>query len=328
MSYNYDPELADIISSLPEGDLDDPVAARASLSQLLGPFNANLDVSALELEEKRIPGLDRAPDIRVRIYSPKRKASVAPGLLYIHGGGFVVGDIDTEHAGAAAIAEGLGVVVVSVDYRLAPENPFPAGLEDCYASLVWVHENAAGLGIDPERIGVFGQSAGGGLSAALTLMARDKGGPAFCFQYLGMPELDDRLRTVSMREFTDTPMWRRSNAVLSWRYYLGAAYKPGGDDVPVYAAPARARTDQLKGLPPTYISAMEFDPLRDEGLLYALRLMEAGVPVEVHAFPGTFHGSALVRHAAVSQRQNAEMLEVLRRGLKHVEQEPPDTSSA
>ena len=318
MSYNYDPELADIISALPEGRMDDPVAARASLSELLGPFNANLDVSALDIADERVAGSRTAPDVRIRVYSSKQKASVSPGLLYIHGGGFVVGDIDTEHAGAANIAEELGIVLVSVDYRLAPENPYPAGLEDCYASLVWMHKHASDLGIDRERIGVFGQSAGGGLSAAVALMARDRGGPGLCFQYLGMPELDDRLQTTSMREFTDTPMWTQPNAALSWRYYLGVDYQPGGEDVPVYAAPARARAEELKGLPPAYISAMEFDPLRDEGVLYALALMAAGVPVELHAFPGTFHGSMLVRHAAVSRRQNAETMDALRRGLKQV----------
>lgn len=140
-----------------------------------------------------------------------------------------------------------------------------------------------------------------------------------CFQYLGMPELDDRLQTASMREFTDTPMWTQSNAALSWRYYLGDDYQPGGEDVPIYAAPARASAEELKGLPPAYISAMEFDPLRDEGVLYALALMSAGVPVELHAYPGTFHGSMLARYAAVSRRQNTEMLDALRRGLKHVD---------
>jgi len=320
MSYNYDPELADIVPSLPEGRLDDPVAARASLSELLGPFNSNVDVSALDITDQRVPGSSGAPDVGIRIYSSKQKASVSPGLLYIHGGGFVVGDIDTEHAGAANIAEELSMVLVSVDYRLAPENPYPAGLEDCYASLVWMHEHASELGIDRERIGVSGQSAGGGLSAALALMARDRGGPGLCFQYLGMPELDDRLQTASMREFTDTPMWTQPNAALSWRYYLGDEYKPGGENVPIHAAPARASVEDLKGLPPAYISAMEFDPLRDEGVLYALTLLAAGVPVELHAFPGTFHGSMLVRHAAVSRRQNAEMMEALRRGLRHIDQ--------
>jgi acetyl esterase/lipase len=231
--------------------------------------------------------------------------------LYIHGGGFVVGSIATEHGSAAMLARELGIVVVSVEYRLAPEHPYPAGVEDCYAALVWLHEQAATLGIDKTRIGVFGQSAGGGLSAAVTLLARDRKGPPLCFQFLGIPELDDRLSTASMRAFTDTPLWHRPNAILSWKFYLGDKYNAGSDDVPSYAAPARA-TD-LRGLPPAYISAMEFDPLRDEAIVYALKLLEAGVQVELHTYPGTFHGSSIFAHAAVSQRQEREMFEVLRR---------------
>jgi acetyl esterase/lipase len=212
------------------------------------------------------------------------------------------------------LARELGVVVVSVEYRLAPEHPYPTGLEDCYAALIWLHQQATVLSVDNTRIGVFGQSAGGGLSAALALLARDRNGPPLCFQFLGIPELDDRLETASMRAFTDTPLWHRPNAILSWKFYLGDAYRPGAADVPGYAAPARA-TD-LRGLPPAYISAMEFDPLRDEAIVYALKLLEAGVPVELHTYPGTFHGSSIASHAAVSQRQEREMFDVLRRGLR------------
>jgi acetyl esterase len=211
------------------------------------------------------------------------------------------------------LARELGVPVVTVDYRLAPEHPYPAGLEDCYAGLVWVAKNADALGIDPDRIAIHGESAGGGLCAALALLARDRGGPSIAFQYLGVPELDDRLDTPSMRAFTDTPIWNRPNAIFSWDSYLGAG-KRGGADVPIYAAPARA-TD-LTGLPPAYVSVMEFDPLRDEGIAYAQALMHAGVSVELHAFPGTFHGSSLVEQAAVSRREADEALTVLRRALK------------
>jgi acetyl esterase len=211
------------------------------------------------------------------------------------------------------LARELGVVVVTVDYRLAPEHPYPAPLEDCYAGLVWTAKNADALGIDPDRIAIHGASAGGGLCAGLALLARDRGGPAITFQYLGVPELDDHLDTPSMRRFVDTPLWNRPRAVISWDSYLGAG-KPGGPDVPIYAAPARA-TD-LTGLPPAYVSVMEFDPLRDEGIAYAQALLQAGVSVELHAFPGTFHGSALVEQAAVSRREADEALVVLRRALK------------
>ena len=235
-----------------------------------------------------------------------------PGLLDIHGGGFVVGNIEMEHYLAARLVHTLGIVLVAVEYRLAPEDPFPAGIEDCYAALEWMEKEAPNLGIDTQRLGIYGQSAGGGLAAGLALMARDRGGPPICFQFLGIPELDDRLDTPSMVQFTDTPMWHRPNAIKSWQYYLGD--KAGGGDVSYYAAPARA-TD-LSNLPPAYVCTMEFDPLRDEGILYALALLQAGVPVELHQYPGTFHGSALVPTAAVSRRSSDELVDALRRGLR------------
>jgi acetyl esterase len=242
---------------------------------------------------------------------PKSRAAAVPAILYIHGGGFYAGSIDTEHSGASALARQLNVVVVSVDYRLAPENPFPAGLEDCYAALVWLHEHAGDFGVDADRIAINGGSAGGGLAAGLALLARDRGGPAICFQYLGIPELDDRLDTPSMQRFHDTPMWSRGAAEKSWEWYLGDAH--GTVDISPYAAPARA-TD-VAGLPPAYISTMEFDPLRDEGIHYALKLLAAGVSVELHSFPGTFHGSGIVVTAAVNQREAAERMTVWRRVL-------------
>jgi acetyl esterase/lipase len=198
-------------------------------------------------------------------------------------------------------------VVVSVDYRLAPENPYPAGLEDCYAALQWTAAKASELGVDPARIAIGGSSAGGGLTAALALLARDRGGPAVKFQFLDIPELDDRLDTPSMTRFVDTPIWNQPNAVRSWRYYLG------GQPADQYAAPARA--EDLTGLPPAYVAVCEFDPLRDEGLTYAHRLIQAGVPTELHHFPGTFHGSSMVQTAAVSKRMAAEGIDAIRRGL-------------
>ena len=251
----------------------------------------------------------------VRVYRPvSMSASAAnrvPGVLMIHGGGFVIGSVEAEHAGAALTAVGTGAVVVSVDYRLAPEHPFPAGLHDCYAALQYLHAEADALGVDPGRVALSGASAGGGLAAATALLARDHGGPAVCFQMLQIPELDDRLQTGSMQTFVDSPMWNRPLAVQSWQAYLGPLY--GTADVPAYAAPARA--DDLSGLPPAYVSTAENDPLRDEGITYAQRLLQAGVSVELHQFPGTFHGSALVTSAAVSKRAQRESALVLRQAL-------------
>jgi acetyl esterase len=310
--YRFDPELADVAAVAVNPPPSDPVAAREQMVDLMASLGLDVDVSGLDIEDHDAPGPPGDPDVTVRVYAPKARGSdPVPAVLYIHGGGFFLGSIDTEHGGAARMADELGVVVASVEYRLAPEDPFPAGLEDCYAALVWLHDRADVLGVDRSRIAINGGSAGGGLAAGLALLARDRGGPAICFQYLGIPELDDRLDTPSMRQFHDTPMWSRPQAEKSWEWYLGDAY--GTDDVSPYAAPARA-TD-LAGLPPAYVSTMEFDPLRDEGILYALNLMAAGVSVELHSFPGTFHGSAMVTGAAVTKREGVERFVVLRRAL-------------
>ena len=315
MKYNFDPELLPMVSMLADVkmDLNDLETSRAMISAMVESMNAEVDRSGVAIRDETIPEPGAAPAIAVRVYTPERQQQAEPVLLHIHGGGFVLGSLETEAGTCLALCRNLGITVVSVDYRLAPETPYPGGLEDCYAALLWMVKNADTLMIDPERIGVFGMSAGGGLSAATALLARDRRGPKICFQYLGIPELDDRLDTPSMLQFDDTPQWNYPSAILSWDYYLGADYQRGGNNVPAYAAPARAA--DLAGLPPAYISTMEFDPLRDEGVLYALKLMQAGVACELHAFPGTFHGSLLAESAQVHQRESAEMFAVLRRGL-------------
>lgn len=310
MPYVFDAELAPLVPMLPEVDITDPVAARAVIAEFAASGGFDVDRAGLTITDHAIPS-DGAPPVQVRVYAPSEAATGRAALLYIHGGGFVIGSIETEQANAVTLAKKLGIVVVSVEYRLAPEDPYPAGLDDCTVALGWLHDRAAELGVDPARIGVYGMSAGGGLAAALALRTRDRGGPAICFQFLGIPELDDRLETTSMRTFVDTPMWNRPNAVLSWQHYLGSL---AGGDVPYEAAPGRA-TD-LSGLPPAYVSAMEFDPLRDEAIEYASRLFRAGVPTELHVFPGTFHGSAFITEAAVSRRGDEEALVALERGLR------------
>lgn len=309
MTYAFDPELAVVVPHLPSADLADLQAAR----DWIAGFAANApaaDETGVEVRDHYAPGHEGAPDVLVRVYRPAGVDGALPAILHIHGGGFVLGSIASEHRGCCDLARNIGAVVATVEYRLAPEHPFPAAIHDCFAALVWLAAKSADLGVDPDRIALFGQSAGGGLSAGLALYNRDHGGPPLCFQYLGIPELDDRLDTPSMRAFTDTPMWMRPNAEWSWKYYLG---DPAPAEVSIYAAPARA-TD-LAGLPPAYIATMEYDPLRDEGIHYALGLLAAGVKVELHSFPGTFHGSILVQHAAVTQRINAELAAVLRRAL-------------
>ncbi|MET8998248.1 alpha/beta hydrolase [Amycolatopsis sp. NPDC004169] len=314
MTYAIDPELLPWLDMLPAvtlTDHDSLLAARSSISQLGRILPAHEPANPVEVRTIAVPGPSDAPDVPVRVYTPANRTAAVPGLLYIHGGGFVMGDLDTFDAHVLRLADELGIVVASVDYRLAPEHPFPAPVEDCYAALTWVAAKADELGIDPARLGVAGESAGGGLAAAVALLARDRGGPRLCFQYLGIPELDDRLDTPSMRDYTDTPVWHRPNAIHSWTSYLGT--EPGGPDVSPYAAPARA-TD-LAGLPPAFVTTCQFDPLRDEGIAYAQRLAHAGVPVELRLYPGTFHGSSMVETAEVSRRMFADELDALRRGL-------------
>jgi acetyl esterase len=298
---SVNPELEAFIPLFPRADLTDPVSARAGLTALAASAPAP-DVSAMDVEDRMVPA---GPDVPVRIYRPRQAQGGA--IIWLHGGGWVMGDLDTEHPWAARLATASDAVVISVGYRLAPENPFPAAADDCYAVLVWAAKNAAELGIDPERIAVGGHSAGGGLAAGMTLRARDENGPAICFQLLNQPGLDDRMRTWSARTFTDTPWMNSTKLASSWGHYLGS------QEATPHAAPARA-TD-LSGLPPAYIASAEFCPNRDEDIEYALRLLQAGVSVELHQWAGTFHGSQAILSAEVSQRQVAELGDVLRRAL-------------
>ena len=230
-----------------------------------------------------------------------------PGVLYLHGGGFCTGAARYDDGVASEMAAAVGAVVASVDYRLAPEHPYPAGLDDVVLALRWLHEGVGRLGADPGRLAVVGDSAGGGLAAALALHGRDHGGPPLAFQALLEPDVDDRLQTRSMLEGTDTPVWFYDNARRSWQHYLA------GRPADQYAAPARAR--DFAGLPPAYLTVNELDPLRDEGLAYALGLLAAGVSVELHCWPGAFHGFTAVRGAAITRRAADGLHGALRRAL-------------
>ncbi|MEU6945360.1 alpha/beta hydrolase [Streptomyces sp. NPDC046316] len=295
-----DPELEAFLPFIPKPDYSDPVAIRTDFAERAAAFPVP-DTTGLEIENRTVPA---DPDVAVRIYRPHQAQGA---VIWLHGGGFVFGDLDTEHPWATRIALGSGAVVISVDYRRSPEHPFPAALDDTYAVLTWAAEHAADLGIDPERIAVGGHSAGACLAAATALRTRDQQGPPIRFQLLNQPGIDDRQETWSQRNFTDTPWVDRGTLTTVWRHYLGArAATP-------YAAPARA-TD-LSGLPPAYVTTAEFDPVRDEGIEYGLRLLQAGVSVELHHYPGTFHGSQTILSAEVSQRQIAELAAVLRRAL-------------
>lgn len=307
--YVFDEELAVVIPYLPKLDYTDVAAVREAAAGFAG---APPDLTGLTSREVQVPV--PGGTIALRITTPEAGGRPMPLVYDVHPGGFCLGSAADMHPRDAVLARELGAVVAAPDYRLAPEHPYPTPLEDCYAGLQWLIDNAGALAIDPERVAVYGMSAGGGLAAGLTLLARDRGTPSIAFQYLAFPELDDRLTTGTMNRFVDTPLFHRPNAVASWNHYLGDL-DAGSAEVPEYAAPSRA-TD-LSGLPSAYVGVMQFDPLRDEGIDYARRLADAdaGVGVELHLFPSTFHFSRAIEAAEVTQRELAEEIVVLRRAL-------------
>ena len=267
---------------------------------------------AFEITERVVPGPAGAPDITLVIARPANVTGPTPALYNIHGGGMVMGDSRTGLALVIDWAAQLEAVVISVEYRLAPETPHPGPVEDCYAGLVWTAAHAEELGVDPDRIVVVGGSAGGGLAAGVALLARDRGGPALAGQFLMCPMLDDRNDTPSARQLAGLGIWDRANNEVGWSALLGPAR--GGPDVSPYAAPARA-TD-LSGLPPAFIDVGSAETFRDEAVDYASRIWQAGGVAELHVWPGGFHGfQVMVPQAAVSQSAAAAQWDWLRRLL-------------
>lgn len=300
----FDPEL---VPALERAHREGPVTltrsnlAECRRAELDG--TPSLDVlaqSGADIEERLVPGPDGAPEISLLIARPPGRSAL-PGLFHTHGGGMVMGNNRTGLDTMIGWVADPGLVLVSVEYRLAPEHPFPAGAEDCYAGLSWTAAHAAELGIDPQRLVIGGGSAGGGLAAACSLMARDRGGPALAGQMLIYPMLDDRGTSGSGRELDGDGIWDSPSNQAAWTMLLGD--RRGRDGVSPYAAPARA-TD-LSRLPPAYLELGSVETLRDEDLDYARRIWAAGGSAELHVWPGAFHafdliapGSALARTAA------------------------------
>ncbi len=273
---------------LPDGlQLDDIPTMRAFLEQLnIGMAAQAPEILGVVTSDHYAPGPDGEPDVMVRIYQPEERPETLPALLWIHGGGYVLGNVDGDDLKAKSMALAINCVVASVEYRLAPEHPFPAPVEDCYAALKWLAQNADEFGIDPQRIAIGGASAGGGLAAGLGLLARDRGEVNVAYQLLIYPMLDDKNITQADANTPDTPVWSRANNVIGWRSYLGQ--EPGSDGVSPYAAAARA--EDVSGLPPTFIGVGTPDLFRDENFTYAQRLIAAGVPTEFHVYADGFHG--------------------------------------
>ncbi len=301
--------LDELLQAMPGGfnTIPDIVERRAAVAQLLAAIEVVPNPNVV-FEDREVPGPQGAPDITVRIYRPADATGTLPGIYFIHGGGMILGDIQEENEVAAAICEHVDAVVVSVEYRLAPEHPYPAPVEDCYAGLVWMARNAAELRFDPDRLAVYGGSAGGGLTIATTMLARDRGFPAVRFQMPIYPMIDDRNETPSSHEITDIGLWDRAGNIEAWKWYLGDG-KPDQ-----YAAPARA--EDLAGLPPTFIDVGTVDLFRDEDITFAMRLMQAGVPTELHVHPGAYHAAEVFApQAPLSQLIWARRYEALRRAL-------------
>ncbi|MDB5737361.1 MAG: Esterase/lipase/thioesterase [Sphingomonas bacterium] len=291
-------------------DMETLPALRAALSDALMAIPA-AESQPVAFSERFVPGPEGAPPVRVLEYRPIDAAGPLPVVLHIHPGGYVIGTPEMMDAANREIAAQLDCAVYSVDYRLAPETRYPGAVEDCYAVLAWLHQQAQALGLDPERIGVKGESAGGGLAAALALLVRDRGKLALAFQHLHYPMLDDRTTAGSTSPWASELVWSPEQNAFGWSALLGDAR--GGGDVAPYAAAARA-TD-MAGLPRTFLSLGALDVLAEEGMDFARRLLRADVPLELHVFPGAFHGFDVASDARIGAAAKQASRDALRRTL-------------
>lgn len=293
-------------------DFNNLAALRVHSEQMLISLKDQMpDIPGVVTEDRRVQGPAGAPDVFVRIYRPQSEKTL-PVLLWIHGGGYMIGNVEQDDTLAKMVVVATGCAIVSVDYRLAPENPYPAPLDDCYAALKWIAENARELHFDRTRIAIGGASAGGGLAAGLALLARDRNEVPVKFQLLIYPMIDDSNTAPASAENPDTLMWTRASNLIGWRAYLGR--EPGAADISQYAAATRAA--DLSGLPPAYIAVGELDLFALENIDYARRLIQANVATELHIYPGAFHGFDMLGPvAAVSQRFAADRDQAIKRAL-------------
>jgi len=309
-----DPEVAPLLDIFPKLELKKETLAqtRTALAGLFDPTTAPA-FPDIEVTERNVPGHSDSPDVRVLVYIPKNSPRPLAGLLWIHGGGYVLGTADGDDLSVKNLVTQVGCAVVSVDYRLAPETPFPGPVEDCYAALKWLHSNAAELGVDPKRLAIGGASAGGGLAAGLGLLTRDRAEVPLTFQLLIYPMLDDRTAvTPDPHPHTGEFIWTTNANHFGWSSLLGQ--EPGSKGVSPYAAAARA--EKLEGLPPTYVSVGSLDLFLEEDLEYARRLIRAGVATELHVYPGGYHGFNMWSEAQISKAFDRDQLAALRRALQ------------
>lgn len=310
-----DPEIAPMLDIFPSLSLttESLPQTRVFLKEMMAQMSAAVpEFPDIDVSERHIPGPQGAPDVRVLVYLPKNVSTPTPALLWIHGGGYVIGSAEQADLQVKSIVSLTGCAAVSVDYRLAPETPHPGPVEDCYAALKWLYVNASNLNVDTTRIAIGGDSAGGGLTAGLALLTRDRGEVPLVLQLLIYPMLDDR--TVTSAEphpYTGEYIWTPDANRFGWTALLGQ--EPGGPEVSPYAAAARA--EQLEGLPSTFIGVGTLDLFLEEDMEYARRLIRAGVPTELHVYPGAFHGFPMVADAKVSQAFVRDQLSALTRAF-------------
>ena len=264
------------------------------------------------IEDILVPGLAGQPDVVVRLYKPASSMGPVPAMLWLHGGGFVMGTAQMDQSSNLAIVRELGIAVASVEYRLAPEHPYPAAMNDCYGALRWLHDNAATLGVRSDRIAIGGASAGAGLAAGLAQMAHDLGEVEVVSQMLVYPMLDDRTVARADLDSPDLRLWSTASNEFGWKSYLGATTK--GSEVSSYAV--AARREDLSGLPPAWVGVGTIDLFHDENVDYASRLRAAGVECELRVVEGAYHGFDVVsRRTPVARAFRRSYLDALRRAL-------------
>jgi acetyl esterase/lipase len=316
MKERLDPELVEPLENVMAAsgggfDLHRLVETRSMVNAMVAGVKAEVpEIPGIHTEDLRVPGSPGLPPVEVRIYRPAGSSDVLPVLVWMHGGGWVLGNLELDDLMLRQLVSDVGIAVASVGYRLAPENPFPAALDDSYAVVKWLAANGGELGFEPGRIAVGGASAGGGLAAGVALLARDRGEVDLCFQLLIYPSINDRNVEQATEKNPDNLFWSRENALMSWRAYLGERLDSG--DIPSYAAAIRAR--DLAGLPPAYVAVGGLDMFLPDCLEYVDRLTAAAVDTELHVYPGAFHAfDAFAPMAAVSRRFVRDRDDALRR---------------
>lgn len=309
-----DEELREVYRDLPPvvDAVEDPERARAFRDERfarLARAGSGAGPTGLDSHDEVIQNEGR--ELLVRVHRPLAAPGPLPAVIWLHGGGFTGGSVRYEDAVCTRLAGQVGAVVVAVEYRLLPEHPYPAAIEDAYAALCWASEQSDRLGVDPARLAVAGQSAGGTLAAGVALLTRDRGEIALACQMSISGAMDDRLDWPSAHRFADRRSPTRRHAVNQWRAYLGAVV----DDPPPYAVPARAPS--LSGLAPAYLMVGGLEISRDENVDYARALLAAGVPTELHLYPSAFHGFDVVAPGTtIAQDAQQDQVRALRRALR------------